>query len=211
MLSRLHTSGDCSKTYGILQKIELEAFHLVIEKYHDMIYKQTILKMHDLTILISEYLRVRGITINNPTKKNLRRNIEKTFGEKITFVNASNKLFLYPSNITNEQIFKELYKTQDDNQVIINAAKIIRMEINSLKDDIPWPPQPEDLEPDAFKIPNQLGRFLLQLFGNKSHEDASNQSSRYQHSIAQDLIYTETAGRVKSVTAMCGKITDQQR
>ena len=178
--------------------IELEAFHLVIEKCNDMIYQHTILRMQELTTFMTEYLKVRGIAISNSTKKNLRRNIEKTFGEKITFLNTSNKLFLYPSNITNEQIFKELYKAQEDDQVIINAANLIRKEITDMKDEIPWPPQPEDLEPDAFQIPSQLERFLLYLFGSKSPGDASNQSSRYQHSIAQDLIYTVTAGRVKT-------------
>ena len=178
--------------------IELEAFHLVIKKCNDMICQQTILKMQELTDLMTEYLRIRGLTITNSTKKNLRRNIEKTFGEKITFLNLSSKLFLYPSNITTEIIFKELYKAQDDDQIIINAAKIIRKEITDMKDEIPWAPEPEDLEPDAFQFPDQLERFLLHLFGNKSPEDARSQNSRYQHSIAQDLIYTVTAGRVRT-------------
>ncbi len=180
------------------KRIELEALHLVIKKCHEMICQQNILKMQELTCIMSEHLRVNGISISNSTKKNLRRNIESTFGDKITFLNVSSVLFLYPSNITTEKIFKVLYTSQDDDQVIIDCAKLIRKEITDMKEEIPWPPEPEDLEPDAFHIPRQLERFLLYLFGNKSSEDASNQNARYQHSMAQDLIYTVTAGRVKT-------------
>ena len=40
--------------------------------------------------------------------------------------------------------------------------------------------------------------FLLYLFGGKEDDELSSRNSRYQHSLAQDLIYTVTGGRVKT-------------
>lgn len=154
--------------------------------------------MQDLSKVMCDYFRMNCFTITNSTKKNLRRNIESTFGDQITFLNVSNILFLFPRLITTEKIFQELHTSQEDSQVVMNATNIIRKEITSLKHKIPWQPQPVDLEPGKFVIPNHLEKFLLYLFDNKTAEEASNQNSRFQHSMAQDLIYTITAGRVKT-------------
>ena len=40
--------------------------------------------------------------------------------------------------------------------------------------------------------------FLLYLFGGKEDGELGSWNSRYQHSLAQDLIYTVTGGRVKT-------------
>lgn len=148
--------------------------------------------MQDLSKVMCDYFRMNCFTITNSTKKNLRRNIESTFGDQITFLNVSNILFLFPRLITTEKIFQELHTSQEDSQVVMNATNIIRKEITSLKHKIPWQPQPVDLEPGKFVIPNHLEKFLLYLFDNKTAEEASNQNSRFQHSMAQDLIYTIT-------------------
>ena len=154
--------------------------------------------MQDLSNIMVNYLRMNGIKISNSTRKNLRRNIENTFGDEITFVTVSNNLLLYPTSMSKEKIFQELYKSREEKNGIANAANIIRKEIKDLTDELPWPPQPTDLEPDKFIIPSNLEAFLLYLFGGKEDDELSSRNSRYQHSLAQDLIYTVTGGRVKT-------------
>ena len=77
----------------------------------------------------------------------------------------SNKLLLYPTSMSKEKIFQELYKSREEKNGIANAANIIRKEIKDLRDELPWLPQPADLEPDKFIIPSNLEAFLLYLFG----------------------------------------------
>ena len=40
-------------------------------------------------------------------------------------------------------------------------------EAKDLKDELPWPPQTTDLEPEKFNIPQYLKEFLTSLLGGK--------------------------------------------
>ena len=143
------------------KRVELEAYHVVIKTCHEMICKENIIKMQDLSNIMVNYLRMNGIKISNSTRKNLRRNIENTFGDEITFVTVSHNLLLYPTSMSKEKIFQELYKSPEEKNVIATAANIIRKEIKDLRDELPWPPHPADLEPDKFIIPSNLEVFLF--------------------------------------------------
>ena len=44
------------------------------------------------------------------------------------------------------------------------AAELIRTEILQIKDTLPWPPQPKDLEQKKFVIPEKLEEFLSKMF-----------------------------------------------
>ena len=57
---------------------ELEAFQIVVANCHKMIYKQTILKLQNLTAIMKD-----GLKITSSTKNNLRRSIENTFRNDI--------------------------------------------------------------------------------------------------------------------------------
>ena len=61
------------------KNVELEAFHLVITICHKSIMHPTILKFQDLIAIMEEHLQKNYLMITNSTKKNLRRNIEKSF------------------------------------------------------------------------------------------------------------------------------------
>ena len=118
------------------KRVELEAYHVVIKTCHEMICKENI-KMQDLSNIMVNYLRMNGIKISNSTRKNLRRNIKNTFGDEITFVTVSNNLLLYPTSISKEKIFQELYKSREEKNVIANAANMICKEIKDLRDELP--------------------------------------------------------------------------
>ena len=59
---------------------ELEAFQIVVANCHEMICKQTILKLQNLTAIMKNHLHKNGIETTSSTKKTLRRSIEDTFG-----------------------------------------------------------------------------------------------------------------------------------
>ena len=64
---------------------------------------------------------------------------------------------------------------------------------------MPWPPQSNDLEPEKFEIPPKLGQFLKCLMtGQKNEEQMNNRSARIRLSLAQDVVYNVTEGRVKT-------------
>ena len=60
---------------------ELEAFQIVVANSHEMICKQTILKLENLTAIMRDHLHKNGLEITSSTEKNLRRNIENAFGK----------------------------------------------------------------------------------------------------------------------------------
>ena len=99
---KLKQMDDVTVAY---KRVELEAYHVVIKTCHEMICKENIIKMQDLSNIMN------GIKISNSTRKNLHRNIENTFGDEITFVTVSNNLLLYPTSMSKEKIFQEIYKS----------------------------------------------------------------------------------------------------
>ena len=68
-----------------------------------------------------------------------------------------------------------------------------------MKDEMPWPSQLNDLNPDNFKMPKKLGEFLTTLIASKDDEDGiRSRHARLRHSLAQDIVYIVTKGRIKT-------------
>ena len=68
-----------------------------------------------------------------------------------------------------------------------------------MKDEMPWPPQPNDLNPDNFNMPKKLGEFLTTLITGKDDDDGiSSRHARLRHSLAQGIVYIVTDGRIKT-------------
>ena len=76
------------------------------------------------------------------------------------------------------------------------AAKLIRSEILQIKDTLPWPPQPKDLEPKKLVIPEKLNEFLSKMFHEEERPNA--RISRICYSFAQDIVYAVPNGKVKT-------------
>ena len=79
--TRPTNSGKKNDDHQYLEysNVELEAFHLFITDCHKSIMHPTILKFQDLIAIMEEHLQKNYLMITNSTKKNLRRNIEKSF------------------------------------------------------------------------------------------------------------------------------------
>ena len=61
-----------------------------------------------------------------------------------------------------------------------------------------WPPQPSDLQSEKFKISSKVNEFLTCLLIVKGENETSSRSARLRHSLAQDIVYIVTSGRVKT-------------
>ena len=81
---------------------------------------------------------------------------------------------------------------------VAKAVTATRKEVKCLKDEMSWPPQPSDLEPEKFKIPSKLNEFLTNLFTVKGENEISSRSAKIWHSLAQDIVYIVTSRRVKT-------------
>ena len=86
--------------------------------------------------------------------------------------------------------------TKEKESIVKTAAKLIRCEILQMKDTLPWPRQPKDLEPKKFVIPEKLKKFLGKMFHEEERPNA--RKSRICYSFAQDIVYAVTNGKVKT-------------
>ena len=81
----------------------------------------------------------------------------------------------------------------------MKAAQAIHNEIKELKDGMPWPPQPNELQPENFKMPKMLGEFLnTMITGRDCDDQMSSRQARLKHSIAQDIVYIVSNCKVKT-------------
>ena len=65
-----------------------------------------------------------------------------------------------------------------------------------LQDSLLWPPQPKDLEPEKFTLPNKLNLIMKSLLNDK--DEQSSRTNRLRYSLGQDIIYAATKGRVRT-------------
>ena len=104
---------------------ELEAFQIVVANCHEMICKQAILKLQNVTAIMKDHLHKNGLEITSSTKKNSRRNIENTFGNDIKFINVNHNVLLYPQSITVETAILKLCKENEEEKMILKVASFI--------------------------------------------------------------------------------------
>ena len=88
--------------------------------------------------------------------------------------------------------------TKEKESIVKTAAKLIRSEILQMKDTLPWPPPPKELEPKKFVIPEKLKEFLSKMFHEEEKPNA--RKSRICYSFAQDIVFAVTNGNGKVKT-----------
>ena len=86
--------------------------------------------------------------------------------------------------------------TKEKESIVKTAAKLIRSEILQMKDTLPLPPQPKDLEPKKFVISEKLREFLSKMFHEEERPNA--RKSRICCSFAENIAYALTNGKVKT-------------
>ena len=74
---------------------------------------------------MKDHLHKNGLEITSSTKKNLRRNIENTFGNDIKFIDVNHNVLLYPQSMTVETAILELHKENKEN-VISKVVSVVR-------------------------------------------------------------------------------------
>ena len=162
--------------------------------------------MRDLLKKMEDRFSSKETTMRDSTRKYLQRNLENF--NIIKFQNTEGKLYVYSTSLTTEQLVVLYINTKteldrlkkiDGNDyinLIRNRAKSIRKEIMQLQDSLPWPPQPKDLEPEKFTLPNKLNLMIKSLLNYKDEQPS--RTDRLRYSLGQDIIYAATKGRVRS-------------
>ena len=109
------------------------------------------------------------------------------------------RLYVYSAEIDVENLVKQLLEAREQCAYTVKTAQAIHNEIKELKYEMPWPPQPNDLQPENFKMPKMLGEFLITLITGRDCDDQmSSRQARLKHSIAQDIVYIVSNGKVKT-------------
>jgi len=150
---------------------------------------------------MATHLRKNDFAITPSTRKNMRRNIEKCFGDKLKFFTWKEKIYLYSAEIDAQNLVKQLLEAREKCIYTVKTAQAIHKEIKDLKDEMPWPPQPNDLQPENFKTPKMLSEFLTTLITGKEKQLTNNTEiinilHRLGHSVSYSIlneIHTENA------------------
>ena len=169
----------------------------------------TILALCDLMKRLCTKIKEYGTELHESTRSNFRRALENEFGSSIAFVKAENgRVFIMDKSIDADKLAQELLKSRNEFSIHMktckekkqyrNTALYFRNLIQSIKFDKPWPPLPEELDENYIPIPHELLDFLHTLLeGVKEDETGSYKQEICLHSIAQDIIYTVTNGKIK--------------
>ncbi|MES9883965.1 MAG: hypothetical protein ABW185_24210, partial [Sedimenticola sp.] len=138
------------------------------------------------------------------TKKNIRRTIEKEFGDSLHFITVGRRVYVRPDNLTTDSVIIDFIRLQDTldtykedqtyESLIKRVAFYIRSEIKNGKHEQQWPPHPEQLDSSYYSSPDCLIEFLTTLFSGK-HEP-SIRTCRLTWSVAQDIVSAVTQGEV---------------
>ena len=148
-------SSEDEKVY---KEFELQAFQEVVKYCHSLITEcPKVTKFHSLTRTMEDVLKNNNVTPKVSTKKNLRKNTENACSKKFIFVNIDRILYLYPNTLTTEKLVADFISMQSamnegENKVIVAAAIDIRKQIKQMQDEIHWPPEPQNLSTDQFKM-----------------------------------------------------------
>ena len=93
------------------------------------------------------------------------------------------------NSMSKSKVIKDLLEQREQSCYVAKTARFIHKEIEAMKDEMPWPPQPDNLNPDNFKMPKKLGEFLTTLITGKDDEDGiSSRHARLRHSLGQDIV-----------------------
>ena len=80
-----------------------------------------------------------------------------------------------------------------------SSSKIGREEIKSLKDTMPWPPCPSDLEVGQFLLSLHLGQLSNTILSGKTDcSDTGSKCLRLKQSFGQDIIYVVSSRKTKT-------------
>ena len=62
---------------------------------------------------------------------------------------------MYSSGTDVEKVIKDLLEESEQSCYVAKTERFIHKEIKAMKDEMPWPSQPNDLNPDNLKMPKK--------------------------------------------------------
>ena len=120
----------------------------------------------------------KNVIMGDSTRKFLERKLEKHCTD-IKMFNYKKRAVVYPVSLSIKQAIEQIIQLKEENKTLKSrvfedsaiatlCGKFIKQEVSKLQHStkLPWPPQPEDLYPEKFKIPESLDMFLSVLIGD---------------------------------------------
>ena len=112
----------------------------------------------------------KNVIMGESTLKFLEKKLEKHCTD-IKIFNYQRKVVVYPVSLGIKQAIEQFIQLKKENQtlksrvfedsaIVTLCGKCIKQEVSKLQDSLPWPPQPGDLYPEKFKIPESLNVFV---------------------------------------------------
>ena len=192
-----------------VKKDHYDVFEFVKQFLDKLSTDQKIIMYSELTDAVGLEMKNEGMpdeTIMN-TKKNLRQRIEQNL-IGYNFITIERKMYMYPDSLNVRDAVMEIINlrktveimqqaTESEKQ-LMKAANLIRNEIKSMKDTMPWPPSLSDLDISAVDIGETLSYFMNTLLTGGIREPTSARMIRLKLSIGQDLVYAVSNGKIKT-------------
>ena len=152
-----------------------------------------ILRKSAISEVYRRFQRMLNLSENVDKNQNLKKRLSKSFGDELSFFQrtpGSSKLVYDTKDCKDKTL-----RTKES--MIIDVARELRAFIDELETTSVWPPDPEDIRQGDIKIPKRLQLFLRNLF--TTEPPVSEGVHRLVKSLAQDMIYCVSRGRVKTV------------
>ena len=102
----LSTSSGKFQEMDEYKRVELEAFKITVECRFKTINQSMVFKFQELLSIMTACLRKNDLAITPSTRKNLRSNIEKCFGDKLKFFTWKERLYVYSAEIDVKNLVK---------------------------------------------------------------------------------------------------------
>ena len=142
----------------------------------------------------------KNLSIKGATTRHIKFRLQNIFGNKLTFYCKKEGLpeYVYSIDSPVEQDERSWFLLSDVEKVS-KVANLIRSQIDLLNCPFSsWPPPSDEIVNSNVVIPELLNVFLKALF-NKQLSISSSRVTRLVTSIGQDMIYSSTRGKSKTV------------
>ena len=176
-----------------------------------MFGNKSIVELSKLNEMLKAFMLDSRIEETKPsTSKHLRRNLENEFKDTLHIIQTeSNKVIVYPDNLTRDELALICFKLEKevtllrqrpgevgDMEVARKATQVHQSVKDLLNDQQEWPPNVSSLQGGGTEIPAIVDTFLHHLFSG-SDSPHTERMTWLKHSIAQDLVFGITRGRIK--------------
>ena len=155
---------------------------------HDIICSPSILIFEKLLLIIKNHFLKNSLSISQSTKKNLKRNIEKCFGDGLKFISVRG-IFAFICHVS-----------WASNYVILWTGKswlCTKSNSSNQKKRNDLASSTERLWTRKIKIPSKLNEFSTCLLTIKEENEISSRRAWFRHSLSQDIVTSSIVGEWK--------------